>query len=147
MAKFYQGFFRPRNPQKYKGDPQNIIYRSSWELKFYLECDKRDDIIEWSSEEIIIPYVSPKDNKVHRYFPDAVIKVRDKDGKIITIMIEIKPLAQTSPPVKKKGVTKGFINEVLTYAVNEAKWEQAQKYCDKKGWKFQIMTEKELGIK
>jgi hypothetical protein len=146
MSKFHQGKFQPRNPQKYKGDPNNIIYRSSWELKFLIECDKRDDIIEYSSEEIIIGYRSPKDQKIHRYFPDFLIKCKDKDENISTIMIEIKPLVQTVPPIKKKRITRGFINEIITYAVNQAKWEEAQKYCDKRGWKFMIMTERELGL-
>jgi hypothetical protein len=146
MAKYYQGRFSPRNPQKYNGDPLNIIYRSSWELKMFMECDKRDDIIEWSSEELAIPYRSPKDNKIHRYFCDLIIKVKDKNGKINVIMIEIKPLAQTIPPIKKNRLTKGFINEVLTYAVNQAKFSAAQKYCDARKWKFQIMTERELGL-
>ncbi len=144
--KYKQGFFRALHPEKYKGDPNNIVYRSSWELKLLAFLDINPNVIEYSSEEIVIPYISPKDNRYHRYFPDMLIKVKNIEGKIKTILIEIKPFSQTIPPVKKSRVTKNFITEVLTYAINQAKFEAAQKYCDQRGWIFQIMTEKELGI-
>jgi len=146
MARYHQGMFRAKNPQKYKGDPSNIVYRSSWELKLYMQFDSRPDVLEWSSEEVIVPYISPKDNKKHRYFPDAVIKIRDRNGVIKTIMVEIKPFKQTLPPVKGKRMSKGFINEVLTYAVNDAKWKYAREFCKTRGWDFQIITENELGL-
>lgn len=144
--KYKQGFFRPINPKKYHGDVNNIVYRSSWELKLLSFLDINPNIIEYSSEEIIIPYISPKDNRYHKYYPDMLVKIKNTQGKIETVLIEIKPFAQTLPPVKKSRITKTFITEVLTYAINQAKFEAAQKYCDTKGWKFQIMTEKELGI-
>jgi hypothetical protein len=147
MPKYKQGQFKPSKPEKYKGDVNNIFYRSSWELKTFSILDRNPNVIEWSSEEIIIPYISPKDNKIHRYFVDIFCKLKNKNGIIETLLIEIKPLVQTSPPIKGKRITKGFINEVLTYAVNDAKWKAAQDYCDKRGWKFKIFTEKELGIK
>src|SRR5581483_9137771 len=96
MAKYLQGRFSPKNPEKYKGDASQIFYRSSWELKLMLRCDTDPNIVEWSSEEIVIPYVSPLDGKVHRYFPD--FKIKTKQGK--TMVIEIKPLTQTKPPKK-----------------------------------------------
>lgn len=145
MAKYLQGKFKPRNPQKYKGDPTNIIYRSSWELKFLMVCDSNPAVLEYSSEEIVVPYRSPKDNKIHRYFPDFVLKTRTPQG-IETVMIEIKPYAQTLQPVKKSRITKAFINEVMTYAVNQSKWEAAEIFCASRKWKFQVMTEKDLGI-
>ncbi len=144
--KYKQGFFRPINPKKYRGDVNNIVYRSSWELKLLSFLDINPNVIEYSSEEIIIPYISPKDNRYHKYYPDMLVKIKNIQGKIETVLIEIKPFAQTIPPVKKTRITKTFITEVLTYAINQAKFEAAQKYCDTKGWKFQIMTEKELGI-
>ena len=133
--------FKPRHPEKYKGDPTNICYRSSWEFKYMYKLDHSPDIIEWQSEEFFIAYVSPIDGKVHRYFPD--FKIKTKDNKIL--VIEIKPLYQTQPPKQSKGkINKSYIREVATYGVNMAKFEAAKKYCENKGWHFQILTEKEL---
>ena len=66
----YKGKYIPKNPQKYKGDPSQVVYRSLWERKFMVYCDKNDKVVEWGSEEIIVPYRSPWDGKMHRYFPD-----------------------------------------------------------------------------
>ena len=145
MAK-YQGFFKPKNPQKYKGDPTNIVYRSSWELKLMFYLDKRQDIISWSSEEIIIPYRSPIDGKIHRYFPDFKVTKINKEGKKETVLIEVKPLHQTQPPKKQQKITKKYLTEVKNWGVNEAKWKAAQEYCNDRGWGFHIFTERELGI-
>lgn len=143
----YQGYFKPKNPEKYKGDPTNIVYRSGWELKLMLFLDDRKDIIQWSSEELIIPYRSPIDGKKHRYYPDFVVTKINKEGKKETILIEVKPLAQTKPPKKSKNITKKYITEVKTWGVNEAKWKAATEYCKDRGWSFQILTEQDLGIK
>jgi len=140
-----KGQFSPQNPQKYNGNPCNIIYRSSWELKMFMFLDTDPRILKWSSEEIFIPYRSPKDNKIHRYFPDIIYTTVDKK----TIMVEIKPFKQTNPPNAPKD-TKGkrrYITEVMTYGVNQAKWAAAQEYCADRGWEFKIITENELGIK
>jgi hypothetical protein len=142
----YSGQFKPRNPQKYMGDPTNIIYRSSWECKVMSWLDNNRDVIFWSSEEVIIPYKSPVDGRFHRYFPDFLVKVKTKDDKINTILIEVKPKRQTLPPVPKKRVTKQFINEVATYGVNQAKWKAAQEYCLDRKWDFKIITEDDLGL-
>lgn len=147
MKKTYKGYFKPKNPKKYIGDPTNIIYRSSWELKFMLYIDQHKDIVEWGSEEIVIPYKSPIDNKIHRYFPDFIVKKINKDGKKETVLIEIKPFSQTKPPAKKEKITKSYITEVKTWGINEAKWKAANEYCKDRGWSFHIFTEKELGIK
>jgi len=147
VGKYIQGVFKPKNYKKYKGDPTNIIYRSSWELKFLMECDRNPSILEYSSEEIIVLYISPKDNKAHRYFPDFVIKIVNKEGKVETVMVEIKPLVQTQMPKRRERVTKGYINEILTYEINQSKWTAAEAFCKKKGWRFQVMTEKDLGIR
>lgn len=142
-----QGKFKPQNPKKYKGDPTNIIYRSGWELKFMHYLDRHPDIIEWGSEEVIIPYKSPVDGKYHRYFTDFFVVKINKDGSREKLIIEIKPFKQTIPPEVKKRKTKQYLFEVQTYMVNDAKWKYAKKYCDERGWKFQILTEKELNIK
>lgn len=143
----YKGVFRARNPHKYKGDPTNIIYRSRWELMVMQKLDSHPDVMEWSSEEIILRYRSPVDGKVHRYFPDFWVKKRDKDGNTTCDLIEVKPLKQTQPPTVMEGKpTRRYLNEVMTWGVNSAKWKAAREYCKDKGWNFVIITERELGL-
>lgn len=142
----YKGRYRLRNPKKYKGDIFEIIYRSSWELKFMNWCDSNSSILEWGSETIIIPYKSPIDNKLHRYFVDFYIKVIDKDKLVTKYLIEIKPEKFTKPPQIPKKQTKRFIEEVFTYGVNQSKWKAANIFCEDRGWKFLVLTEKDLGI-
>jgi hypothetical protein len=123
----YSGRYRPSNRHKYKGDPTNIIYRSLWERKFMVWCDKNENILEWGSEEIVIPYISPVDNRVHRYFPDFYLRARTRDGGTQKFIIEVKPQKQTVPPKNKsKRITRQYLSEVKTYAVNEAKWKAAE---------------------
>ena len=149
MRRSHKGKFRPLNPEKYKGNVTEICWRSSWELKLMMELDKNPDVLEWNSEEIAIHYISPIDKKPHRYFPDFwVKKVNRSDGKIVEVLIEVKPKKETAPPQAKTGKpTKKYINEVYTWGVNSAKWEAAEKFCKQKGWQWMIMTEHELGIK
>ncbi len=146
-GKFLQGFFKPLNPQKYRGDPTQIIYRSGWELKAFTKLDLNPNVIQWGSEEIIIPYISKIDNRPHRYFTDLWVKMKLPNGLIKEYIMEIKPFKQTQAPKKPDVITKSYISEVETYAVNTSKWEAAKKFCEKKGWEFHIITEKELGIK
>jgi len=146
MAKFHQGKFTPKSPQKYKGDHTNIIYRSSWELRFLKWCDMNPSIIEYSSEETIIPYVCPTDGRAHRYFVDVKMKVKDREGKEKTYLIEIKPSHQTLPPAFPGRRTTRYLNEVKTFAKNQAKFQAARDYCKDRNWEFKIITERELGI-
>ncbi len=143
----YKGYFKPRNPSKYKGDPTNIIYRSRWESKFMNYLDSHPDVLQWASEELIIPYRSPVDGKMHRYFPDFIVRKRNPQGVVETLLIEIKPASQTKEPVKKKTINKAYISEVMTWGVNQAKWKAAKEFCEDRKWKFLILTEKELNIK
>ena len=142
----YTGLFKPRNPGKYKGDPSNIIYRSSWELKLMSYLDAHPDVLLWASEEFFIPYKSPVDSKIHRYYPDFYIKRKNTSGIVETLIVEVKPKSQTTPPKKQSKVTKKYINEVTTFGINSAKWKAAEDYCHDRKWKFMLMTEKELGI-
>jgi hypothetical protein len=142
----YQGIFRPKNPKKYIGDSNNIVYRSSWECRVMNWFDQNEDIISWASEELIVPYKSPVDNRFHRYFPDFIVKVKTRDGTMKTLMIEVKPKKQTIPPEPRKRVTKQYVTEVTTYGVNQAKWKAAHEYCLDRGWEFKIMTEEHLGL-
>ena len=142
----YKGNYYPSFPRKYKRDPTNIIYRSLWERKFMVYCDKNQNILEWASEEIAIPYRSPIDNRVHRYFPDFYMKVKETNGKIKNYVIEVKPAKQTKPPTKPKRQTKGYIREAYEYAKNQAKWKMAKEFCADRQWEFKVVTEKELGV-
>jgi hypothetical protein len=141
----YKGTFLPKNPSKYNGNSKNIIYRSNWELRVMKYFDDHPNVIWWASEELPIPYVSPIDNKTHRYFPDFIVKMRLKDGKVTTYILEVKPLAQTKMPVQKRK-TQRFIQEAATYAVNQEKWRAADLFCREHGWQFKVITEKELGL-
>jgi hypothetical protein len=143
--KTYKGRFQPKNPKKYNGDADNIIYRSTWEVRVMKWLDEHPNVVWWASEELPIPYKSPLDNKIHRYFPDFIAKIKQKDGSVMTYIIEVKPLEQTKMPVQKKK-TQRYIREAATYVVNQEKWKAADIFCQEHGWKFMIMTEKELGI-
>ena len=140
----YKGWFTPRNPSKYKGDATNIVYRSSWELRVMKYLDEQPNVIWWASEELPIPYKSPIDQKVHRYFPDFVAKIRQPDREV-TVVMEVKPHKQTQLPTQKRKTQK-FLQEVATYAVNQEKWRAADLFCKEHGWKFMLITEKELGL-
>ncbi len=137
----YSGRFKPTNPEKYIGDHTNIIYRSSWECRVMSWLDKNPDILSWGSEELIIPYKSPVDGRFHRYFPDFIVKTRNK-----TLIIEVKPERETKEPKLRKRVTKQYLQEVMTYGVNQSKWKAAEEYCLDRGWEFKVITEKHLGI-
>ena len=145
MAESIKSLFKPTKPRKYKGDVNNIICRSSWEKRFSSWWDLIESIIEWGSEEFWIPYRAP-DGKVRRYFPDFIIKVKESTGDVKTYVIEVKPKKQTRPPKPRKNVTKSYLYECKTYAVNQAKWEAANEWCKDRKIEFKIVTEQELGI-
>lgn len=140
-----QGIFKPLNRSKYKGKNINSIeYRSGWELKLMSHLDRNPNILEWSSESIAIPYFSPVDGRWHRYFPDFLVKMKRLDGTIKTFMYEVKPYKQTIMPTTQKKKTKTYMQEVYTWGVNSAKWQAAMDYCDRHGYQFELLTEKDL---
>jgi hypothetical protein len=143
----YKGKFSPKNPKKYRGDPTKIIYRSLWELRAMKSFDENVNILEWCSEELAIPYISPIDNRYHRYFPDFIIRMKLPNGDTKTMMLEVKPKAQTTEPKPQTKKTRRYITEVTTWGVNKSKWEAAREYCLDRGWEFKLITEVELGIK
>jgi len=146
-GEYHQGRYKPANPSKYKGNPTNIIYRSSWELKLFYFLDHHKDVIWWKSEELAIPYRHPLDGKIHRYFVDVICHRRKTDGTFETTMIEVKPAKEVNPPkITKRKSEKTILRETTTYAVNDAKWKAAKSYCEDRGWKFIFFTEKELGV-
>jgi hypothetical protein len=113
------------------------------------KLDDHPDVLSWGSEEVVIPYRSPIDGRIHRYFVDFIVTAINKQGIKETTLIEVKPAIQTKPPVLTEGKSKKsrrYIQEVMTWGVNEAKWKAAIEYCKDRGWKFQIFTEKELGL-
>ena len=135
----YSGRYKVVNIKKYKGDFDNVIYRSMWEKKVFQWCDNNPDVKEWSSEEVVVPYYYEVDKRYHRYFVD--IKITFTNNK--TILVEIKPEKETEPPTGEKR-TKRYINEGLTYIKNMNKWEAANDYAKDRGWEFQVWTEKTL---
>ena len=142
---YKQGIYTPVNRKKYIGR-RTPEYRSSWELKFFQWCDKNPNVLEWSSESIIVPYKSPVDSRYHRYYVDNAIALQE-GNQIIKYLVEIKPYKQTQPPVQSKRKKKStLIYEYRTYAVNQAKWKAADLFAQKKNMKFIILTENELNI-
>ena len=135
----------PKNPQKYIGDFNNIIARSSWEIRFMNYCDLSSNVIKWNSEDVKIPYLSPIDGKPHNYHVDFIASIKVSDGSVKTFLIEIKPFAQTQPPKNTRN-KKTLMESVATYQVNQAKWDAARLYCKKHGFEFMLITENELGL-
>ena len=142
----YSGKFSPKNTNKYLGDPTNIWYRSLWERRVMVHLDENPSVVGWSNEEIVIPYLSPVDNRWHRYFPDFFVKVKNKQGILEAMILEVKPASQSVAPQKKSKITRRYIQEVMTWGVNEAKWKAAVEYCKDRKWAFKVITEHDLGI-
>jgi hypothetical protein len=143
---FHKRLYKPIFPEKYTGDPTNIVMRSSWETRFANWCDRNPSVVKWSSEETIIPYRCPTDERVHRYFVDFKIQIKNKEGLLRTYLVEVKPLKQTMPPVYPGRRTQRYLTESLTFMKNQAKWNAANEYCKDRGWEFKIITENELGL-
>ena len=139
----YKTKYNPKNKSKYIGNYENIICRSLWERRVCKYLDENVNILRWGSEEIHIPYYSPVDKKVHRYYPDFIVEKRTKDNNVETLVIEVKPEKQTKPP-KKRSNKKAYLRECITYEVNTSKWKAAKKFCEDQGWKFIVITEKNI---
>ena len=122
----------------------NIVYRSKIELRLMKYLDSHPSILAWSSEETIIPYVSPLDKKVHRYFVDMKAKLKTRDGSIKTYLIEVKWSTATVEPKVPKKKTKRYYSDRKNWLVNTEKWKAAKALCEKKGWEWLILTEKQL---
>lgn len=142
----HKGKYKLKKPEKYKGDMETITYRSSWERAAFLWAEKNSNVVEWSSEEVVIPYFDEGKGKARRYFIDLYLKFND--GNVL--LVEIKPKTQTKPPKGGRGKKKSkVIEESMTYITNSCKWQAAKAYANKKGWKFQIWDEavlKKMGI-
>ncbi len=135
---FKQGLYTLKNPTKYVGDSSKIVYRSSWELHLHQFFDNNAHVLRWSSEEIVVPYVKPTDGKIHRYYPDYWVEFRNKQGKIVQELIEVKPHKQTKMP---RASSKQKVVESVEFAINIAKWKSAQAYAKQNGMTFRVVTE------
>lgn len=148
MGRFRQGIFIPDNPDKYVGDVNNIVFRSSWELKFMRNLDKHQYVLKWQSEELVIPYFSKFDNKNRRYFVDFVVLVQLADGSTKSYIVEVKPKKQTCEPVPPKRKTHKammrYEKELIDWQVNSDKWEAARAFASKVGSEFITVTEDDL---
>lgn len=149
-----KGRFKPKNPQKYVGDVKNIVWRSTWEFKCMTDLDGSPSVEAWSSEGMAIDYWDPsKKNpdkslgRWRRYFPDFIVKKRGKDGKVETIVIEIKPAHEMAPPVTKGKSKRKLLKESATYATNLSKWKACKEFCQKHKWRFMVLNEYDLGLK
>lgn len=141
---FYSGTYKPENPDKYIGTTPPH-YDSSWELEVYRFFDRNRNVIQWGAQMPAIKYFDPVQNKVRRYFLDAYVKYRDREGKIREELVEIKPHKQTKAPKASKGKKKTtLLQEQTTYITNTAKWSAAAKYCRERGWNFRVVTEKHI---
>lgn len=140
----YSGKYKVINRKKYLGDAKKIVWRSLWERKVCRYLDLNSSVLKWSSEEIVIPYISSIDGKRHRYFVDFYAEVITKSGKIKKYLIEVKPKESCSAPKIKKRITKRYLRAIQTWGINTSKWKAAQALCEKNGWEFKILTEDEI---
>lgn len=141
----YRGVYKPENPKKYLGNPNQIVYRSLWERKLMRYCDTNTKVIKWASEEIAIPYYNPVKKRPAKYYPDFYMEYIDSENKRKKVLIEVKPAKETKPPVYKRRTKNVLIAEAM-FSQNQAKWAAAEEFCLDQGWEFRIMTEKELGV-
>jgi hypothetical protein len=139
--KWRQGIFIPTNSEKFIGS--KAIYRSGLELKFFRFCDTNPNVLKWGSENVVVPYKSPLDNRVHKYYVDNFVSIKE-DTTVKNYLVEIKPSKQTKPPQTKYRKKQHLLYEQKMYITNQAKWKAAREYCKKCGFTFIIITEKEL---
>ena len=143
--------YTPINPEKYMGKTRFAVCRSSWEVAMCRWLDANQGVLQWKSEPFGIPYIDPSQRdkkgqpKRRNYYPDYLAKIQSKLGGVQIWLIEVKPFKETIPPKKTtRKKQKTMVNEARTWEINQAKWRAAQHYCNSKGWKFKIITEKQL---
>ncbi len=146
-SKYHQGHFQPLNPEKYVGKLEELVYRSGLEKRYMKRFDENPAVVQWASEEINIPYVSPVDGQVHRYFPDFLVTMKKSDGTLINLMVEIKPMKDCIKPVKGNRSLQKYASERITYEINKAKWQYAMEFCKKRNMLFEVLTEENIKIK
>lgn len=145
----YKGKYEPQNPKKYRGDVKSIVYRSSWERRFMYWCDTNPDVLQWASEEIVIPYLCATDKKNHRYFVDFWLEkiVNRETGEKERWIVEVKPSKQTQVPKKTSGKKEAsYLKECETWIKNKSKWAAAQEWAKRNGHRFLLVTENTKGL-
>jgi hypothetical protein len=142
VAGFTQGYYTPKNKEKYIGDSTKIIFRSSWELNLHLFLDNNPKVLKWASEPIAIPYLKPTDKQIHKYYPDYYVEYIDKNNVLHKEIIEVKPHKQTI--VSKSHNRRSKIYEDIQFAINKAKWLSCTLFCKKHGLTFRLLTEKQM---
>lgn len=146
-AKYQQGRFKPVHPEKYQGNKDDIVYRSSWERKFMHWCDMNPSVIRWCSEELVIPYYSTADGKERRYFTDFIVQFKHNSGNTKTFIVEIKPASQMVEPKKGRKRLKTYMKECYDWQVNQDKWKAASEFAIKNGMEFRVLNEYDIGLK
>lgn len=136
----HSGKYKVKNKNKYQGNSDEVVYRSSWELRAFKWCDANPDVKKWSSEEVVIPYLYEADKRMHRYFID--LKIVFQSGSVL--LVEIKPDKETKKPKYPGRKTKRYLDESFTFIKNQNKWKAAEKYAKDRGWKFEVWTENRL---
>ncbi len=139
---YKQGLYKPRHPEKYIGDVEKIRYMSDYELQTHTFLDNNPNVLAWSSETVVIPYIKPTDGRVHRYFVDYYVKYVTQHGEIKEELIEVKPRSQTMASRSRNQKTR--LHETITFEINRAKWDAAMRYAESKGWSFRIITERSI---
>jgi hypothetical protein len=138
MARFAQGKYTLKNPDKYVGG-RTPTYRSSWEFAFMRFCDLNESVTKWASEAIRIPYRNPFTGKYTIYVPDFFMVYVDRNGKQNVELIEVKPANHTF----KEQLGRSKSNQAH-YVLNQAKWAAARAYCKQKGITFRIVNEGDI---
>ena len=137
MANFRQGVYSVINKEKYvgKGAPR---YRSGWEMTFMMFLDSNDNVLQWASESVRIPYRHPLTGKMTMYVPDFLVTYRGPNNTVRAELIEIKPKAQSILEAKMKDRDRAII------AINYAKWDSATKWARANGLVFRVITEDQI---
>jgi hypothetical protein len=133
-----KGRFIPKHPEKYLGNPERIIFRSSWEVRLFKWLDSTPAVLQWASEEFSIPYLHPFEKRVAQYYPDALVIYKDKFGNLKKEIVEIKPYKETVLTPKASDQDK------YALAVNQAKWKAAADFAAKQGMSFRVLTERSM---
>lgn len=137
MAKYAQGKYHVKNPEKYMGK-RSPSYRSSWEFTFMSFCDNNPAVLNWSSESIKIPYFNPVLGKQTIYVPDFLVVYEDKNSRKHTELVEIKPSTETTMESAKS------YKDKLMVAINMAKWAAADSWCKANNMRFRVITEYDI---
>ena len=146
-VKYHQGYYQLRNPEKYIGNPNSIVYRSGWERKFCAYCDINPNIVKWGSEVSTVPYIGP-DGRSHNYHIDFYLEMPDPSGVNKKMLVEVKPSNECRPPKAPEKMTakalESYEYSLKMYQKNLYKWQAAKQYAADRGMQFVIVNEQHL---